>query len=141
MEKVKIGLEEVEKIIRGFAADNKELLGKVDLVVGVSRGGLAPAALLAAIIDKPLVAAYINKQDEIFFDRGDWINNKNILAVDDIIRSGKTLWLLKNYLQQNRQPKNISFFTLYRVRSLENKNYNIRSFSQEIDEAAIFPWD
>jgi len=44
MEKVKIGLEEVEKIIRGFAADNKELLGKVDFVVGVSRGGLAPAA-------------------------------------------------------------------------------------------------
>ena len=141
MEKVKIGLEEVEKIIRGFAADNKELLGKVDFVVGVSRGGLAPAALLAAIIDKPLVAAYINKQDEIFFDRGDWINNKNILAVDDIIRSGKTLWLLKNYLQQNRQPKNISFFTLYRVKPLQNESYNILSFSREINEDAVFPWD
>lgn len=141
MERVKVGFREVEKMVGEFAGENKEFLQKINFVVGMSRGGLVPATLLAAKIDKPLVAAYINKKDEIFFDRADWIENKNILVVDDIIRSGKTLRLLKNHLQKFCNPKNISFFALYRVKSLQDKNYDIRSFSREIDEDIIFPWD
>jgi len=94
MEKIKIGFGEVEKIIKEFAHGNREFLEEIDFVAGMSRGGLVPAALLAAKIDKPLVAAYINKNDEIFFDRAEWIASKNVLVVDDIIRSGKTLWFL-----------------------------------------------
>lgn len=124
-----------------FVEDNREFLEKIDFVVGMSRGGLVPAALLAARIDKPLVAAYINKNDVIFFDRAKWINDKNILAVDDVIRSGKTLWLLKNHLQKYCQPKNISFLALYRVKSLQNENYRIQSFAWEINEDVVFPWD
>ena len=100
-----------------------------------------PAALLAAKIDKPLAAAYINKQDEIFFDRGEWIAGKNVLVVDDVIRSGKTLWLVKNHLQKCCRPKSISFFVLFKVKSLQNEDYRIQSFSREIDEDVVFPWD
>lgn len=141
MEKKNIGFEEVENIINEFVSANKEFLVGIDFVVGVSRGGLVPAALLAAQIDKPLVAAYINRKDEIFFDRAEWIKEKNILVVDDVLRSGRTLWLLKKYLEKNTAPKSISFFTLFKVKSLENMNYNIPVFSQEIDEDIIFPWD
>jgi hypoxanthine phosphoribosyltransferase len=137
----KIGFGEIEEIVNEFVGGNKEFLDKVEVVVGMSRGGLVPAALLAAKIDKPLIAAYINKQDEIFFDRGNWISGKNILVVDDIIRSGKTLRLLKNCLQKNCRLKSISFFALYRVKPLQNENYNIQSFSRETDEDIIFPWD
>lgn len=100
-----------------------------------------PAALLAAKIDKPLVAAYINKQDEIFFDRVDWIKDKNVLVVDDVIRSGKTLWMLKNCLESNSAPKSISFFTLFKIKSLINDNYKITIFSREIEDDVVFPWD
>jgi len=141
MGKIKVGFGEVEKIIGDFVEGNKDFLEKIDFVIGVSRGGLAPAALLAAKIDKPLAAAYINKNDEIFFDRAKWIEDKNILAVDDIIRSGKTLRLLKNHLQAHCRPRMVSFFTLYRVKLLQNKNYNVESFSQEINGDVIFPWD
>lgn len=137
----KISFGEVEELIDEFADEQKGFLSHIDFVVGISRGGLVPAALLAAKINKPLVAAYINKQDEIFFDRIDWINDKNVLVVDDVIRSGKTLWLIKNYLKQRATPKNISFFALYKVKSLENKKYKLKSFSQEIEKDVIFPWD
>ena len=116
--KEQISLEEVKNIIDEFAADDAVFLSGIDFVIGVSRGGLVPAALLAARIDKPLAAAYINKHDEIFFDRPDWIKDKNVLVVDDVVRSGKTLWLLKNCLVGNSAPKSISFFTLFKIKSL-----------------------
>lgn len=137
----KIGLGKIGKIVNEFVDKNREFLDKVEFVVGVSRGGLVPAALLAAKIDKPLVAAYIDKNDQIFFDRADWISGKNILVVDDIVRSGKTLWLMKNHLEKCCRPKSNSFFVLFKVKSLQNKNYNIESLSQETNEDIIFPWD
>ena len=137
----KISFDEIRKEIDEFVAANQELLADVNFVIGVSRGGLVPAALLAARIDKPLVAAYINKQDEIFFDRADWIKDKNVLVVDDIVRSGKTLWLLKNYLQKNSNPKGLSFFALFKVKSLASNNYKINVLAQEIEEDIVFPWD
>jgi hypoxanthine phosphoribosyltransferase len=137
----KIGFGEIEEVINKFIDKNKEILDKIDVVIGMSRGGLVPATLVAAKIDKPLIAAYIDRQDEIYFDRVDWIAGKNILVIDDIIRSGKTLWLLNEYLAKNAKPREISFFTLFKVVSLMNKNYNLLSFSREINEDVIFPWD
>jgi hypoxanthine phosphoribosyltransferase len=137
----KVAFGEIEEVIDEFVDKNREFLDKIEVVIGVSRGGLVPAALLAAKVDKPLAAAYINKQDEIFFDRGEWIAGKNVLAVDDIIRSGKTLWLVKNHLEKCCRPKSISFFALFKVKSLQNEDYRIQSFSREIDEDVVFPWD
>jgi hypoxanthine phosphoribosyltransferase len=137
----KVAFGEIEEVIDEFVDKNREFLDKVEFVVGVSRGGLVPAALLAAKIDKPLAAAYINKQDEIFFDRGEWIAGKNVLVVDDVIRSGKTLWLVKNHLQKCCRPKSISFFVFYRVLLLNDKKFNLLSFSREINEDVAFPWD
>lgn len=137
----KVAFGEIEEVIDEFVDKNREFLDKIEVVIGVSRGGLVPAALLAAKVDKPLAAAYINKQDEIFFDRGEWIAGKNVLVVDDVIRSGKTLWLVKNHLQKCCRPKSISFFVLFKVKSLQNEDYRIQSFSREIDEDVVFPWD
>ena len=68
-------------------------------------------------------------------------SEKNVLVVDDVIRSGKTLWLVKNHLQKCCRPKSISFFVLFKVKSLQNEDYRIQSFSREIDEDVVFPWD
>ena len=136
-----VAFREIEEGINGFIGENRDFLAGVDFVVGVSRGGLVPAALLATKIDKPLAAVYIDKNDGIFFDRGEWIAGKNVLVVDDIIRSGKTLWLVKNYLEKCCRPKSISFFALFKVKSLQNEDYRIQSFSREIGEDVVFPWD
>jgi hypoxanthine phosphoribosyltransferase len=141
MEKKKITLEEVQVLIEKFVPKHRDFLDKIDIVIGVSRGGLVPAALLAAKTDKPLVAAYIDKRDEIHFDRPEWINGKKVLVVDDVIRSGKTLWLLKKSLEKNTAPGSTEFFTLFKVLTLVNNKFSIKVFSREINEDVIFPWD
>ena len=126
-----VAFGEIEEGINGFIGENRDFLAGVDFVVGVSRGGLVPAALLATKIDKPLAAVYIDKNDEIFFDRGEWIAGKNVLVVDDIIRSGKTLWLLKNYLAGNSVPKSVSFSALFKVKTFKTCSF-FRFFSTHI---------
>jgi hypoxanthine phosphoribosyltransferase len=139
--KREISLEKVKNIIDDFVLANTEFLAGIDFVVGVSRGGLVPAALLATKIDKPLAAVYIDKNDEIYFDRGEWIAGKNVLVVDDIIRSGKTLWLVKKHLEKCCRPKSISFFALFKVSLLNDKKYDTPSFFREAGEDVMFPWD
>jgi len=137
----KIGFPEIENIVGRFAANNAVFLSKIDIVVGISRAGLVPAALLAARIDKPLAAAYIDKNDNIFFDRADWINGKNILVVDDVIRSGKTLWLLKEHLKKYTNPAEVSFFALYRIIGLARPEFHVKAFAKDVNHNIVFPWD
>lgn len=117
---------------------NKKL-NDIEFVVGVSRGGLIPAVLLSTKINKPLVTVYIDKQDNIYFDRPEWLENKNVLVVDDIVRSGKTLDLISKYFKNNVNTKSISFMTLFSIKG-QNK-YNIPVISEELTEDTTFPWD
>ena len=109
---MKISLTAVQKIIHQFLNEQKKELEHIDFVIGVSRGGLIPAVLIATAIDKPLVSAYIDRQDRVYLDRSPWIKNKRLLLVDDIVRTGSTfkkiITLLKRY-----KPKTIQSFTLY----------------------------
>jgi len=139
--KKEISLESIKTIIDESVTADKDFFAGIDFIIGVSRGGLVPAALLAAKIDKPLAAAYINRDDEIFFDRQDWIKGKNVLVVDDIVRSGKTLWLLKNYLEKSGLPDKVSFFALFKVDSLFDKVNDVTVRAREINENVMFPWD
>jgi hypoxanthine phosphoribosyltransferase len=141
MEKKPVSLGEVKKIIDEFTASNRKLLAGIDFVVGVSRGGLVPAALLATKINKPLVAAYINKNDEIFFDRSEWIKDKRVLVVDDVIRSGKTMRLLADHLNEISRPREVMIFTLYNVATLNEAIYGVSALSRQVVEDVIFPWD
>jgi hypoxanthine phosphoribosyltransferase len=141
MEKIKIGFNEIENIISHFVSAEKDLLEEIDFVVGISRGGLVPAALLAAKIDKPLATVYIDKNDKIYFDRQEWIKGKNILVVDDIIRSGKTLKLIRTHFEKNAEPASMSFFALFRVTSLGQLQFNIEALAKDVNNDVIFPWD
>lgn len=136
-----VTFDEIKNKTEKFVREHKELLPNIDIIVGISRGGLIPAAILAAAIDKPLAAAYINKNDEIFFDRLDWTEGKKILIVDDVVRSGKTLWLLRNHLVKHAKPAGISAFALFRVPSLGNNSYTVSVIAEEVEHDVIFPWD
>jgi hypoxanthine phosphoribosyltransferase len=62
---------EVAKIIEGLLTDFETAFEEVEFVVGVSRGGLFPAMVVSTALVRPLVVAYINKQDEVYFDRAE----------------------------------------------------------------------
>ena len=61
-----VSMHQVQSLIAAFIRVHSTELAKVDFVVGISRGGLVPSALIATKLDKPLVAAYIDRQDRVY---------------------------------------------------------------------------
>ena len=138
---MKPSLNEIKEEIDRFVDSNKAFFEQIDFVIGMSRGGLIPAVLVSTKLSKPLVAAYINKKDEIFFDRPEWIKDKKILIVDDIVRSGRTMYLLKYYIEEHCEPKAIFIYAPYTVTSMRDEAYDIVVSTTEIKDDVIFPWD
>ena len=92
--------KEIARILNGILRDSGPALDDIEFVVGISRGGLFPAMVVSTAMPKPLVAAYIDKQDNVYFDRAEWIKGKKVLLVDDIVRTGKTINKIKELLDE-----------------------------------------
>jgi adenine/guanine phosphoribosyltransferase-like PRPP-binding protein len=131
----------------------EEQLRDVDFIVGVSRGGLVFAAMIAAAINKPLVAVYVNKTKnyEISCDHFEWISCKKICIIDDIIRSGKTMQDIVDYFhKRGKGLANIKIFVLARQSTTKELLLNtglkiikagvFPHILKEGDEV-LFPWD
>jgi len=134
-------LNNIKLEIDRFIDSNKSFFNQIDFVIGVSRGGLIPAVLVSTKLNKPLIAAYINDKDEIFFDRSEWIENKKVLIVDDIVRSGKTMHLLQSYINEHSKPKTVLIYTPYAVTSMRDHNYEIIVSTTEVKDNVEFPWE
>jgi len=108
----------------------------IDFIVGISRGGLFPAMHISTKLIKPLIAAYIDRQDNVYFDREEWTIGKNVLIVDDIVRSGKTLKKIKDLIM-SKGVNEVETFTIFHL-----KNNTISpNYSAESDVDIEFPWD
>lgn len=117
-------------------------ISDVDFVVGMSRGGLIPAVMIATRLDKPLVTVYIDKKDNIYLDREDWLKGKNVLFVDDICRSGLTLKLATEFIMKTSNPKKISRLTLFNITDYSTKKkVDQPEFSKQVIHDVILPWD
>lgn len=123
-----------------LASSYKESIKVSDFIIGMSRGGLIPAAIIATKYNKPLVAAYIDKHDHVYIDKQDWLWDKNLLIVDDICRSGLTL---------NKVAQKARTITFGKVRTLTL--YNVESYNKPAHINPVittptkidvkFPWD
>lgn len=105
-------MKSVQSLIAAFLRAHRAELKRIDFVVGVSRGGLIPAAFIATAIDKPLTSVYIDRQDRVYLDRGAWLRGKRVLLVDDIVRTGKTFKKMLALLARQK-PSSIKSFTLF----------------------------
>lgn len=120
-----VTLDEMIQSVEKYLWRNKESLEKdIDFIIGISRGGLIPAVWISTRLNKPLITAYINKKDDVFLDRGEWIKKKNVLIVDDVIRSGKTFNKIKEMVLNYGANKVEGFFVF------EDRNNEL-----------ILPWD
>lgn len=131
-----IDCKTLRAMVDRFVRAHSDELSKIDFVVGVSRGGLVPAALIATGIDKPLVAAYIDRQDRVYLDRAAWLKNKRLLLVDDIVRTGSTFEKISALLKR-RGAKSIKSFTLFCLRDATVRP----TWTKLVVQDQTMPWD
>ncbi|HIP85382.1 MAG TPA: phosphoribosyltransferase [Pyrodictium sp.] len=120
---------------------------RVDVIVGILRGGWVPARLLSDYLGVPNVGAL-----EIKFYRGVGetgekpvvtqplvvdIRDRNVLIVDDVADTGKTLNVAQNFLSLYG-PKQVKTATIYvKPWSIIKPDF----YAWETDAWIIFPWD
>ena len=133
----KVTYHEVAQILDEILTGVGLALRDIEFVVGVSRGGLFPAMVVSTKMVKPLVVAYIDKQDNVYFDRAEWIKDKKVLLVDDIVRTGKTIRKIRNLLLEKGAVSVMTLTSYY----LEAAKYCAPDYGKMTREDIIFPWD
>ena len=133
----KVTYEEVAGVLDRIIQEAGQALLDVELVVGVSRGGLFPAMVVSTTLVKPLIVAYIDQQDNVYFDRAKWIRSKKVLLVDDIVRSGKTVRKIKRLLLK-KGASSVKTFAPYCLRKAK---CHAPDYGRITRADVMFPWD
>lgn len=123
-EKIKVLLSEEEvnkRVLEMGQAISKDYAGEEVLLIGILKGGVFITCELAKRITVPVsldfmsVSSYQGTQSsgvvKIIKDLDHAIEGKNVIIVEDIIDTGRTLSYLIKYLK-NRNPKSIRLCTL-----------------------------
>ena len=131
-----------------------------DYVVGLTRGGLAPATLISQYLDVPMHALKVSLRDGADCESNFWMaedayNGKNILIVDDINDSGATLdWIHDDWIS-GCKPNDLAWKNIWggsvRVAVLVDNDVShtvmpINYWSMDINKEAdpcwiVFPWE
>lgn len=120
-----------------------------DFIIGLSRGGTIPATIFSHMFSVPTRILQASFRDfpgqddmEVFFS---WANtaNKNVLVVDDINDTGKTLEYVKNTYNNWIIPGKVRFATLIHNYA---SNFSVDYYGKMIDKSehdvwVTFPWE
>ncbi len=111
-----------------------------DIIVGIVRGGMIPARLLSTYLDiKTVYCLNVQKQNDgrkVTVEITDDVTNKKILLVEDMLETGKSLIVAKEYLENKGAV--VKTACLYTMPTSEFKpDY----FLKEIDKSVHFPWE
>lgn len=140
-------LESEHDLILGWEKVEQELLllaekidYRPDLMVGVSRGGLVPAAILSKRFGVEEVQALkvkrTNGERKLLTLLDIDLRGKKILLVDDMAETGKTLKAAKQYLElKGAIVKSACLYTM--PITTISPDY----FLKMVEEVRKFPWD
>lgn len=116
-----------------------------EVVVGVARAGVIPAAIIASLLRIPFHAITISRRDgeervrdrpEIFSQMPQGLEGKRVLLVDEIATSGDTLRIGVAALRQTFPAEIRTAVTFARPRG-----YRPDYLALETDTTVVFPWD
>ena len=123
----------------------------IDLVVGVTRGGLVPGVILSHLLNVPFIPITVQLRDGLTIDVDasdiDAVTfsslNENILIVDDICDSGATFDLLKKNIEKSGDIECVKFASLwYNEGCLFNVHYTARHKNSKLENSwIVFPWE
>lgn len=129
--------EHLEKEVRELA---NHIDCKPDIVIGIVRGGIVPARLLSSRLQvKDMYCLTVRKagdQRMVTSDIVENISGKNVLLVEDMLETGKSLLVAKKYLEENGATvKTVCLYTM--PISQIKPDY----FLREVKEVVKFPWE
>jgi hypoxanthine phosphoribosyltransferase len=132
-------LKLAEKIRRGSF--------KLDVIVGVARGGLIPARVLSDLLEQPNLATirtecYVGTHQTesapvLIEQLSACMRGHRVLLVDDVADTGRSLQLAREHFVESGAVE-------YRIATLFRKPWSIVKpdyFSEETSLWVVFPWD
>lgn len=148
MEKINVSYKQVENGCRKIYLQAKKQNYTPDVLLGISVGGLFPTVHLARLFNtKNIVSIAVKSYDKNKRGKIEIINlpskqllkNKNILIVDEILDSGKTLDFISSLLLKKYQVKSVKTATIY----VNKKNcaFYPDFYVKTNTKWLIFPWD
>lgn len=143
MKKQKILKQKVMQIsVEDYVVDLKRLVNslswikdEIDVVIGISRGGLIPATVIACKFSKPLVtieSSYYTGRKRLrevkltFPLNMEKVKGRNILVVDELIDTGQTIKRVEEELVSFR-PKTTYWRTMYSKKETKNSIVNLNT--------------
>lgn len=126
-----------------FDTEIRELAGKIDytpdVIVGVARGGVIPAAILSKLLkvkDMYIVKVRHDENRTVMGDTVPDVSGKKVLLVEDMLETGKSLVVAKEYLERKgAEVKTVSLYTMPITES--QPDFSLR----QVSEVALFPWE
>ena len=118
----------------------KKITYKSDCIIGIARGGVIPAVLLSKqlkVKDMYVLKVRVEGDErkimaEIFTD----VNGKKVLLVEDMLESGKTLKVVKDYLES--KGAKVKTAALY---SMPKTMFKPDFYLKEVSKVEHFPWE
>jgi hypoxanthine phosphoribosyltransferase len=116
-----------------------------EVVIGIARAGVIPAAIVACILDVDFYSLQITRRDdddevrqrpEIFSDVPREVQGKRVLIVDEITSSGDTMRLALAAVRDQR-PSEVRTATSFARTSGYKPDYTALTMDAEV----VFPWD
>lgn len=118
---------------------------KFDLIIAVSRGGLVIARILSDFLTLPIAAFTIEsyetigkkKEEKITYELKTDLTGKNILLVDEICDTGKTLKRSIKYLKSLNANKITSCCLILKDKAIIKPDFYLKTINKWI----IFPYE
>jgi len=119
---------------------SKKIDYKPDTIIGITRGGIIPARLLSSYLQiKDMRCLSVHKVEEerkVITEILDDLDNKNILLVEDMLETGRSIIVAKEYLES--KGAKVKTACLYTMSMSEIKpDFHIR----EVQTVEKFPWE
>lgn len=106
---------------------DQSIIDTLDYIAAPARGGLLPGVIISHILSKPFIPIIWSNRDHTLQHHNEFLSEKlytgsNILLVDDINDTGKTLIEITKDLMYDDPNPNISSGTLYTGAILQRYN-------------------
>jgi hypoxanthine phosphoribosyltransferase len=119
---------------------------KVDLEVGIARGGIPPAMVVADRLRVPIdfinVKSYTGVQQrgrvKIISTLFEDASQKNVLVVDDLVDQGETMETILAFLQEKYHPNGVMTGALF-IKPWSR--FHPDFFVDTTDAWVVFPWE